>query len=115
MHAHNVTCPSQLMSGDGCGYTVDVGFLQYTDVGPPVFPTDLEDLAETPLEVLLQGHQMSAVGGPAVCPIEQSGQNYSLVDKEFCLGLDVSISQRLSSSAYSKNCACTLCGGGSRH
>ena len=56
MHAHNVTCPSQLMSGDGCCYTVDVGFLQYTDVGPPVFPTDLEDLAETPLVVLLQGH-----------------------------------------------------------
>ena len=79
------------MPSDGCGDAGDVGFLKNADVGSPIFPTDPEDLAETSLVVLLQGLQVSAVGGPAVCPVEQSGQNYSSVDREFCLGLDVAI------------------------
>ena len=79
------------MASDGCGDAGDVGFLQNTDVGSPIFPTDPEDLTETSLMVLLQGLQMSTVGGPAISPVEQSGKNYSLVHKEFDVGLEVPI------------------------
>lgn len=60
---------------------MDVAFFHDTDVGLPILPGDLEDLAETLLVVLLQGLQMSAVGCLAISPIEQSGQDYCLVNK----------------------------------
>lgn len=50
---------------------------------------------------------MSAVGVPATSPVEQSGQNYSLVDKEFDVGLDVPIFKH-SLPQPSKSCTGTL-------
>lgn len=90
-HADDVACPPQLEPSDGCGDAGDVGFPQDTDVCSPVCPADSENLTETSLVVLLQGLQMSAVDGPAASYIEQSGQDDCLVDKEFCVGLDVPV------------------------
>lgn len=88
---HDMAWPSQLVSDDDCGDAGDLGFLQDADVGSPIFPLDPENLAEPSLVVLLQGFQMSAVGGPAISPIKQGGQNKCLIDKEFDVGLDVPV------------------------
>ena len=44
MHAYDMAFPSQLMSGDGCSNTRDIGLLQNTEVGLPVFPTDPKNI-----------------------------------------------------------------------
>lgn len=79
------------MSNDGCGDARDVGLLQDTVVGSSISPTYPEDLRKTSLVVLLQGLQMSAVGGSAISSTEQCGQNDCFIHKEFGLGLDVPI------------------------
>lgn len=80
-YVYDIAWPLQLALSDGCRDATDVCFFHDTDAGLPIFPGDLEDLAETSLVVLFQGLQMSAVGCPAISPIEQSGQDYCLVNK----------------------------------
>lgn len=114
-HADDVACPSQLEPSDGCGDAGDVGFPQDTDVCSPPCPADSENLAETSLVVLLQGLQMSAVDGPAVSHIEQSGHDDCLVDT-FCVGLDVPVFLRTLCLNLAKAAlAHPIYGGGSQH
>lgn len=75
-HAHNMACPLQLVSDDGCGDGRYVGLLQDDYVCSSILPSNLEDLVERTLGILLDG---------AGCTVHECSLTHSMLQSCFLL------------------------------
>uniref|UniRef100_UPI00398F8735 platelet endothelial cell adhesion molecule-like isoform X1 n=1 Tax=Pristiophorus japonicus TaxID=55135 RepID=UPI00398F8735 len=70
-HANYVACPATLIECGQCFNTGDISLVEDTDVGAPVLPGDLQDLAETSLMIYLQRLEVPSIHHPCLGSIQE--------------------------------------------